>query len=139
MITTVLSRYPTPPCAQLLGLDILEADAARGWVRIGFVATPEFCNATGAIQGGLLSAMLDDTTGPAVLIATNAELHPTTIDMTVSFLASARPGPLFGEARVLHLGKTIGFIEASLTDAHGATIARATSSVRLRPMQKAPA
>jgi uncharacterized protein (TIGR00369 family) len=138
MIATILDRYPTPRCAQLLGLDILEADAKKGWIRVGFVAKQEFCNASGAIQGGFLTAMLDDTMGPAVIIMTNAELYPTTIDMNVIFLASARPGPLFGEATVLQLGKTIGFIEASLVDARGAKIARATSSVRLRPMPGAP-
>jgi len=137
MIATILDRYPTPLCAQLLGLEILDADVPRGWVRIGFDAKMEFCNASGTIQGGLLTAMLDDTMGPAVLIMTNAELYPTTIDMSVSFLASARPGRLFGEATVLQLGKSIGFIEASLTDAHDVKIARATSSVRLRPMRMA--
>jgi len=135
MIATILDRYPTPQCALLLGLDILDADAARGWVRVGFVAKPDFCNASGTIQGGFLTAMLDDTMGPAILIMTKAELYPTTIDMNVSFLASARPGPLFGEATVVQLGKTVGFVEACLTDAQGVKIARATSSVRLRPMQ----
>jgi len=135
MIATILDRYPTPQCALLLGLDILDADAARGWVRVGFVAKPDFWNASGTIQGGFLTAMLDDTMGPAILIMTKAELYPTTIDMNVSFLASARPGPLFGEATVVQLGKTVGFVEACLTDAQGVKIARATSSVRLRPMQ----
>ena len=132
MIATVLDHFPTPDCAQLLGLDIIAADAARGWVRVGFIAKQEFCNASGAIQGG----MLDDTMGPAVLIRTNAEFYPTTIDMNVSFLAAARPGPLFGEASVLQLGKTIAFLEAKLTDTHGKLVARATSSVRLAPMQR---
>lgn len=136
MIATVLDRFPTPDCAQLLGLDIIAADAAKGWVRVGFIAKQEFCNASGAIQGGILAAMLDDTMGPAVLIKTNAEFYPTTIDMNVSFLAAARPGPLFGEASVLQLGKTIAFLEANLTDTHGKLVARATSSVRLAPMQR---
>lgn len=134
---TVLDRYPTPPCAKLLGLDILDADPARGWVRVRFEAAADFRNASGAIQGGLLTAMLDDTMGPAVLIMTGARLYPTTIAMSVIFLAPARPGELVGEATVLQLGKTIGFVEASLTDGAGVVIARATSSVRLRAMQSA--
>jgi len=134
MFATVLDRYPTPPCAKLLGLDILDADPARGWVRIRFEAAADFQNASGAVQGGLLTAMLDDTMGPAVLIMTGAKVYPTTVSMTVNFLASARCGPLFAEATVLQLGKTIGFVEAHLTDVDGAMIARATSSVRLRAM-----
>lgn len=137
MIATILDRYPTPSCALLLGLDILDADAERGWIRVGFIAKQEFCNASGTIQGGFLTAMLDDTMGPAVLIMTKAELYPTTIGMSVSFLAAAGPGPLFGEATVIQLGKTIAFVEACLTDTQGRVIARATSSVRLRPMRTA--
>jgi len=137
MLATILDRYPTPAFARLLGLEILEPDPAKGGVRIAFDGKPEFCNAAGCIQGGFLAAMLDDLMGVAVLIATDAEFHPTTIAMTVSYLSPARPGPLFGEARVVQLGKTIGFVEAVLTNQEGALTAKATSSVRLRPMPSA--
>jgi len=134
MIATVLDAYPTPPCAVLLGLDILEADQAAGTVRIRFEGRADFCNASGHVQGGFLAAMLDDTIGPAVLIATGAARLPVTIALTVTYLAPARPGPIYGRAIVRQLGKTIGYIEASLEDAHGCEIARASSSVRLVPM-----
>jgi len=137
MTATVLDNFTFPECARLLGLEILDADAARGWVRIRFEGKREFCNASGRhIQGGILAAMLDDTMGPAVLIMTNAELSPTTIDMNVSYFAPAFPGPIYGEALVLQLGKTIGFVEAWLTDGAGRRLARATASVRLTPMAK---
>ncbi len=139
MFATVLDRFPTPPCAKLLGLDIMDAKPNDGWVRIRFEARPEFCNASGHIQGGFLAAMLDDAMGPAVLITTKAEMLPTTIDMTVSFLAPARPGPLIGEAMVVQLGKTVGFVEARLADEMGLIVARATASVRLVPLAKAMA
>lgn len=139
MFATVLDRFPTPPCAKLLGIDILDARPNDGWVRVRFEARPEFCNASGNVQGGMLAAMLDDTMGPAVLITTNAETMPTTIDMSVSFLAPAKPGPLIGEAIVIQLGKTVGFVEARLADEMGLIIARATASVRLIPLRKATA
>jgi uncharacterized protein (TIGR00369 family) len=131
MFATILDRYPVPPCASLLGLEILEADKAAGTVRIRFEAKPEFCNASGFIQGGLLTAMLDDTMGPAVLIMTDATLMPVTITLTVSFMAPAKPGPIFGTGVVWRLGKLIGHLEASLEDSDGVELARATSSVRL--------
>jgi len=134
MIPTVLDRFPTPPCAALLGLDIIEADKAARTVRIRFDARPEFCNASGNIQGGLLTAMLDDTMGPAVVIATGADKVPVTITLNVTFLAPARPGPIYARAIVRQLGKTIGYVEASLEDEQGVELARATSSVRLMPL-----
>jgi uncharacterized protein (TIGR00369 family) len=62
---------------------------------------------------------------------THGELYTATIDMNVSFLAPAKVGPLFGEAKVLQLGKTIAFIEGQLADIAGTLIARATTSARL--------
>lgn len=138
-IPTVLDRFPTPPCATLLSLDILEADRENGRVKIAFMAMPEFCNASGKIQGGFLTAMLDDCMGPAVLIATNAKSFPSTIDLNVQFLAPAKPGQIIGKGRVVKIGKTIGFVEAELEDANGSILARATASVRITAMHKSAA
>jgi uncharacterized protein (TIGR00369 family) len=102
------------------------------------MAKPEFCNASGNVQGGFLAAMLDDCMGPAILIATNAEMFPSTIDLNVHFLATAKPG-LIGKGRVVKIGNTIGFVEAELEDAAGGLIARATSTVRITAMHKAVA
>jgi uncharacterized protein (TIGR00369 family) len=138
-ISTILDRFPTPPCAILLSLDILEAERETGRVTITFTAKPEFCNASGNIQGGFLAAMLDDCMGPAILIATNAEAFPSTIDLNVQFLAPAKPGQLIGKGRVVKIGKTIGFVEAELEDASGSILARATASVRITAMHKSAA
>jgi uncharacterized protein (TIGR00369 family) len=136
-IATALDHLPTPPCAQLLGWHVLDARPADGWICIGFEAKPAFANPAGFIQGGFLAAMLDDTMGPAVFVKTEGALYTASIDFNVSFLAPARPGPLFGEGQVIQLGKTVGFVEAKLIDGRGTLIARATSSVRLVAAGKA--
>jgi uncharacterized protein (TIGR00369 family) len=136
-VATALDAFPTPPCAKLLGWHVLDARPKEGWIRIGFLAKPEFANPAGFIQGGFLAAMLDDTMGPAVFAHTEGALYTASIDMTVSFLSPAKPGPLFGEGRVVQLGKSVGFIEAVLMDAAGTVVARATSSARLVPTAKA--
>jgi uncharacterized protein (TIGR00369 family) len=138
MIATVLDRYPTPPCAALLGLQIVGVDRPGRSVRVRFEARPEFCNPAGNVQGGLLTAMLDDSMGPAVLIETDAALYPVTISMNVTFLSPAKPGPIYANAFIRQLGKTIGFLESCLEDEDGVEIARATSSVRLMPMRLEP-
>ncbi|HEY8572618.1 PaaI family thioesterase [Phenylobacterium sp.] len=136
-VATVLDEVPTPPCARLLGWHVLDVNAAQGWIRIGFEAKPEFTNPAGFIQGGFLSAMLDDTMGPAVFVHSEGALYTATIDFNVSFLAPAKVGPIVGEGRVIKLGKTVGFVEAYLCDAEGEMIAHATSTVRLVPAEKA--
>jgi uncharacterized protein (TIGR00369 family) len=116
---------------------VLEADRERARVKVAFEARPEFCNAAGGIQGGFLTAMLDDCIGPAVLIASDAQLFPTTINLNVSFLAPALPGRLIGEAWVRQLGKTIGFAEAELRSQSGTLIATAAASVRVVGAERA--
>ena len=79
----------------------------------------------------MLSAMLDDTMGPAVLVMSEGRLYTTTISMTVNFLGPARPGPIIGEAKVTQLGKTIAFVEAKLMAEDGTVLATASASERL--------
>jgi uncharacterized protein (TIGR00369 family) len=134
---SVLDNLPAPPCARLLGWRILAVKPQEGWIKVAFDARWEFTNPAGYIQGGFLAAMLDDTMGPAVFAMSDGKLYSPTIDMQVSFLKPARPGPLVGEGRVIHLGKSIAHMEASLTDARGALIARGACSARLVEADKA--
>lgn len=130
--TLVLSA----PCAILLGRRLLGHDEDRGWISFGFNGKPEFLNPAGRVQGGFVTAMLDDTMGPAVLLKSGGTLYPSSIDMNISFLAAAKPGPLICEGEVLRLGKTVGFVEGRLMDEQGRLIARATSSVMLVPAER---
>jgi uncharacterized protein (TIGR00369 family) len=75
--------------------------------------------------------------GPAAFLRTGGALYTVTIDLQVSYLGAARPGPLIGEGRVVQIGKTIAFLEADLTAPGGAIIARARSSARLVEAAKA--
>ncbi len=111
MISTPLDTLPTPPCSKLLGWNPLDARPEEGWIRIGFDGKPDFCNPAGLIQGGILTAMLDDTMGPAVFVKTEGRLYTATISMSISFLAPAKIGPIFGEATVVLLGKTVAYQE----------------------------
>lgn len=137
MIATALDHLTAPPSSKLLGWHLLDARPSEGWIRIGFEAKQEFCNPAGFIQGGLLSAMLDDTMGPAVFVMTDGKRYTATIAMTVNFLAPARPGPIVGEATVTQFGKTIAFVEGRLMAGGGTLLATATASARLVDTAKA--
>jgi uncharacterized protein (TIGR00369 family) len=137
MIATALDRLTLPPSSKLLGWRLLDVRPRDGWVRIGFDGKTDFCNPAGFIQGGILSAMLDDTMGPAVFAMTEGRLYTATITMTVNFLSPAKPGPITGEAEVTQLGRTIVFIQGRLTAEDGTVLATATASARLVEAAKA--
>ena len=137
MIKTALDGITMPPVAKLLGWRVLDARPAEGWLKLRFDGKPDFCNPAGFIQGGILTAMLDDTMGPAVLVMTEGKSYTTTVSLTVNFLASAKPGPIIGEATVTQLGKTIAFVEGKLTAEDGTLLATATAVERLLDASKA--
>lgn len=129
----IKDRFPYSPTSTLFSKNIIDFDqaSASGWIRLSFVATEAFKNPAGFIQGGILTALLDDTMGPALWLVTKGEAFPSTVDLNVSFLAAARPGPLYGEGRVVQMGKTIAFLEGHLTDARNKMIARSISTARV--------
>jgi uncharacterized protein (TIGR00369 family) len=131
MLKTALDDIPAPPSAKLLGWRLLDARPDRGWLQVGFDGRPEFCNPAGFIQGGILSAMLDDTMGPAALMTSNGKFYTATISLTVNFLAPAKPGPLIVEAQVIQLGKSIAFMEGKLMADNGTVLATASTTARL--------
>jgi uncharacterized protein (TIGR00369 family) len=135
---TLFAKLPRPPCADLLGLTLLDHNPAERWARFAFEGRPEFLNPAGFIQGGILAAMLDDTMGPTALLVSGGSLYTATISMNVSFLRPAKPGRLLSEGRVLSMGKTIAFLEATLSAVDGTALARATASARLVPVEKLP-
>jgi uncharacterized protein (TIGR00369 family) len=137
MLKTVLDDIPAPPSARLLGWRLLDARPDRGWLAVGFDGKAEFCNPAGFIQGGILSAMLDDTMGPAAFITSGGKFYTTTISLTVNFLSPAKQGPLIVEAQVIQLGKSIAFMEGKLMADHGAVLATASTTARLIEAAKA--
>jgi uncharacterized protein (TIGR00369 family) len=125
-------RAEPPPAAVLLGWELVTVDPEAGTVEMSFTATEQFLNPFGAVQGGLLAAMLDDTLGPA-LVATlgPGESAPTT-DLHVQFLRPARPGRLVGRGRIVRKGRDVGFLAGELVDDTGEVVAVATATAQIR-------
>jgi uncharacterized protein (TIGR00369 family) len=127
----VAGRVPVPPAARTLGWQLAKVDPDAGTVRIAFAARPEFANPTGAIQGGFLAAMLDDTMGPALICTLPADQFAPTLELKVNFLRPAKPGRLVGTGRVVHKGGTIAFLAGELADESGQVLATATATARI--------
>ncbi len=125
-----------PPCAQVLGINVLEVNQAEGRLVAEFDAKPEFCNPLGIIQGGFLSAMLDETISLTGVTYSGRQSTVPTLEMKVSFLKAAKPGKLKVEAKVVRFGKTVAFLEGALFNAENELIATATSTARVVPFPK---
>ena len=120
-----------PPAAELLGWRLIAFDAAQGWARIGFEGRPAFANPRGHVQGGFTAAMLDEAMGSALIVATDGACMSTTISMSTDYIRPVPVGPLVAEGRVVSLGRSVAFLEASLRGGDGKLLARASASCKL--------
>ena len=124
-------RLPAPPAAQLLGWKALDVDPMAGTIRVQFEATKQLLNFAGTVQGGILSAMLDATMGPAAVAVLGGAQLIQSLELKVSFIRPGQLGLIFGEGRVLYRGQDILFLEGALKNPEGKLIATATSTVRV--------
>jgi uncharacterized protein (TIGR00369 family) len=125
------SNDRAPPAPRHLGWRLIDFDLERGWIKLGFEPKKEFLNLSGNVQGGFITAMLDDTVGPAVVLKTRGTKGISTIDLHAHFLRPLPLGDVIAEGEVTRLGKSIAFTEGKLFDAQGNLCARATSSAML--------
>ena len=106
--------------------------------RVRFDGKREFTNPAGYIQGGYLSAMLDDTIGMLATMKTGTRAFPSTIDLHTSFLRPVRTGAIEVVARLRNIGRAVIFAEGELYDTRGKEAARAVATLAINP-RKAPA
>jgi uncharacterized protein (TIGR00369 family) len=129
-------RAPLPRAAATLGLEFVGANVEQGTIELAFTATDAFTTPMGDVLGGFLAAMLYDTVGPALLATLPPTQFISTMELKTSFLRPVGPGRLVGKGRVLHRVGDVAFLEASLADASGDTVATATATARVVPLQR---
>jgi uncharacterized protein (TIGR00369 family) len=127
----VEGRAPMPTAAKTLGWSLVDANPERGEIEVSFEATADFLNPAGTVQGGFLTAMLDDTMGPALAATLEPGLFGATLELKVSFLRPAKPGRLVGRGRVVHSGSTIAFLSGELLDESGRVVAVGSATARI--------
>jgi uncharacterized protein (TIGR00369 family) len=127
---TALLRSRGSPALDTIGGRVLAFDQARREIRMGFEATPAMCHSRVIVQGGFITAMVDSAMAYAAIGACAGRVAVPTLEIKVSFLEAGNPGPMTALARVVRLGRSIGFLEGELFQ-DGRVIATASSTVRL--------
>ena len=101
------------PMGQKIGLQYL----ALGEARIGTGLTYDerlVGNAqTGVLHGGVVTALIDETAGGAVVKATGGETAVATVDLRIDYMRPAEPGlPLYCLAHCYRTTRRIAFFRA---------------------------
>ncbi|MBL4583239.1 MAG: PaaI family thioesterase [Pseudomonadales bacterium] len=130
---SVLIRKHLPPAIKLIGGDIIEIDQEAGEVQMSFIIGEEFCHSKVIVQGGYVSAMLDACMAHAASTHSGLTKSASTLELKVSFLGASNPGTFRGVGRVVRMGRSIAYTEASLFNEAEVEVARSSSTVKLIP------
>ncbi|WP_375209532.1 PaaI family thioesterase [Hyphomonas jannaschiana] len=125
-----------PPCSDTLGMKLIEVEQDTMRIRMEFDVSPSFANPTGAVQGGFISAMLDEAMSTCVIIASNVTMTAPTLEMKTSFLTRLMPGKAWVDARIIRLGKSAAFMEAECFDPDGRMVAKASATALPMPFKR---
>ena len=123
---------PRPPVLTLLGSRIDAVDAAAGTLSARYEAQADFRNPAGTVQGGMLSAMLDDLTASLVDATLAAGQGVATLNLNVSFLRPAQVGTLQGQANMLRRGREVCHVQGTLLQ-DGKEVATAVAVCKIVP------
>ena len=125
----VAGELPQPPIAGLLRFSITSADPGR----VVFTCQPDESayNPIGAVHGGLVCTLLDSVTGCAIHSTLPQGKGYTSVEIKVNYLKAVRlnSGVLTATGTVVKAGSRVGFAEGVITDAGGAVVATATSTL----------
>jgi uncharacterized protein (TIGR00369 family) len=121
------------PYARALGFEVL--DIARGWAkaRAPFRADLIGDAATGVIHGGVVTALLDNLCGVAVVSALEKYRSTATLDLRIDYMRAAEPGrDIFAEAECYHVTRSVAFVRGyAYHDSRDRLIASATAAFML--------
>jgi uncharacterized protein (TIGR00369 family) len=125
----VAGELPPPPIAGLMQFELAEAEPGR----VVFTCQPDESayNPIGAIHGGLVCTLLDSVVGCALHSTLPQGKGYTSIEIKVNYLKAVRvsSGLLTATGTVVKSGARVGFTEGVVTDAKGAVVATASSTL----------
>lgn len=107
----IINDLVAPPIHTFLGGKIEHFDAEQTLMRVSYQSRAEFANPMGMLQGGMLSAMLDDAMGLFAFIGHDAQ-PAATINMTVNFLRPTQLKQVDVEVYFVRRGRKISNLEA---------------------------
>jgi uncharacterized protein (TIGR00369 family) len=125
----IAGAVPPPPISRLIQMDLAEAEPGR----VVFTCTPDqsVYNPIGAVHGGLVCTLLDSVASCALHSTLPQGKGYTSVEIKVNYLKAVRAtsGKLTAVDTLVKAGSRVGFTEGVVTDASGAVVATASSTL----------
>ena len=128
----VIEGFGIAPISRFLDARLETHDPVTGVLRVSFATRPEYANPGGVVNGGIVSAMLDDTMVALVVAQTGGAKVPVSTDLHTSFFKGVPIGPrCIVEARIERMGRTVAFTSAVALNENGEVLAKAVHTALL--------
>ena len=115
------------PAGNWIGFTLEQVE--KGHAILTAAVRHEMTNPYGNIHGGMMSLVIDEAIGWAV-VSLDTESHYTSLTLNTDFLYAIKEGErLRAESRVLRVGKKIINVECHVYDLQGKILARANSNL----------
>ena len=126
------------PSLKTLNGSFLDMDTDKQVGKIRFEPTADMCNPHGVVQGGFVTAMLDDAAGLTCFAC--SQRHFTTSTLGVDFFYGTKPGEaVIATSTIVRMGLRQAVLDAELVrESDGKLLARATIYQTFLDTQKKP-
>lgn len=135
LYSVINGDLPASRAGVLLGWKFISHDVELRRINVEFNADSALTNPMGNIQGGFLSAMLDDCMGPAIYAMLPPNRLAVTIESKTNFVSPARPGRIIGWGEIEHGKDSIIFTRGWLTSPKGRLLATASATFKVGAMR----
>lgn len=121
--------------ARLIGFETKEI--ADGKATVVLDAGPQHANPMGTLHGGILCDIADAAMGIAFASTLAADETFTTVELKINFFRPVWTAQLRAEGAVVQRGRTVGYVECTISDEENRLIAKAASTCMVLRGQKA--
>jgi uncharacterized protein (TIGR00369 family) len=99
-----------------------------GRASVTLATGPQHANPMGTLHGGILCDIADAAMGMAFASTLAPEESFTTVELKINFFRPVWQAQLTAEGVVVQRGRTVGFVECTVTDEENRLIAKASST-----------
>jgi len=129
------AKANTVAVARLIGFEA--SDIADGRATVTLTAGPQHANPMGTLHGGILCDIADAAMGMAFASTLAPGESFTTVELRINFFRPVWQARLRAQGAVVQRGRTIGYMECTITDEDNRMIAKATSTCMVLRGEKA--
>ena len=111
-----------PPIFQTMGITL--HSFGDGWVELEMPVVQGHTNAMGYAHGGAIATLGDGVLGAALMTTLKPGELFTTLDLHTNYLRQAKDTTLRARGEVIRRGRTTAYVEATITDSDGKSVAK---------------